>query len=583
MAGSASGLNFYQTETRNGATLTRALTLNASTTDSGSGALSVSQNGTTLDYSFAYDATVFRRSDGTNDECFSRDAADPATGFSAWSYGLYDVTTGERVNLNSGMPIAFTVNGATYNAYIGYWGLSLPSSAAGMLASGMPVKGISYDAATGNSTTTDYTAVTAAGRLVKYTKQAATLHDLDQIRFDVWVNDATNLYPGAPNNTYFEAYWDDMTSTFYVTGTIQCGNGGCTTQALPSPQAVSPAFWIRLGGVQAWSQSFGGDLYIDLQGASTPLVPANVAVAYRAQSVVYPDALPTTLYCINDCPTAASLAGYFVPGSSAASPFGASFNNYDPTATAAVTAYSTSSSSATLTDASGQAVVMTNAAALATQPQYANGVMSGRLFANLADAECTPGVSGTYCDYKVSNLPDYYVWQTGPQPWNQFAGIKDATGAYVQFAAPLSVTFAVPNSSVYGAYAGTSVVLQYGGFGQLYGFPNQCIDDTTNRVMPCNGRNARVVPAFTIPLDLTAGVVHRGTTPYLAKWLNREIRLAPKDASVCVAANLALPSGLVLPDPTGLQNPADASSGVYIGAEPTVTSAPRVIQGVVQY
>ena len=584
MTGSATSLNFYQTETRNGTTQTRALTLNALTTGSGSGALSFGQGGASTDYTFAYNADLFRRSDGATDQCFSRDASDPATGFTAWSYGLYDAATGSRLNLNSGMPITFTVNGTAYNAYVGYWGASIPATASGLLANGMPVQGVSYDPASGNSTTTDYTMVMAAGRLVRYSRQTATLHDLDQIRFDVWVNDATALYPQAPNNSYFEAYWDDATSSFYVTGVVTCGGGsGCTTAPLASPQAVSPSFWIPLGGIQAWSQSFGGDLYVDLSGATLPLNAASVTVAYRSQSVVNPGQIPAELYCLNDCPTAATLASFFTAGSTDASPYGATFNNYSATLAAGVVTYSAATGGAVLDDPSGQPVILANPAAIALQPQYLNGITTGRLFANLADAECTPGTAGQYCDYRVSNLPDYFVWQTGAQPWNQFAGLKTSSGSFVAFDAPMPVTFAVPNSSTYGPYAGTSVVLQYGGFGQLYGFPNQCVDSSSNLPIDCNAGSARVVPAFMIPLDQSVGVVHHGTTAYLVKWLNREIRLAVKDPSMCVAASLSLPVNLALPDASSLQNPADSASAIYIGSEPVITAAPRVIQGVVEY
>lgn len=578
LEGSASSLNFYQSGTRNGTRFTRALTLGVATSTSGSGVMSLDQSGTTASYQFAYDANLFRRSDGSTDSCFSRDASDPQTGVSAWSYGLYDATTGARIELNGGMPITFAVNGTSYVGYVGYWGLSLPAAAAGLVTSGMPVQGVRY-ASAGAPATVDYALQLAPGRLVKYSRRQATLRDLDQVRFDVWVGDASTLYAGAPNNTYYEAYWDDTTATFYVTGVVACGAGGCQTAVLPLPQAVSPAFWIRLGGVQAWSRSFGGDLYIDLTGAAVPLASAQVPVVYRAASTVYPGAFPATLYCLSNCPTAASLSAYFAPGSSDTSPYGASFNNFAATASAGVTTYS--ASAGVLADPTGSVIAVTNPAS--ARPDYAAGVATGRLFTTLSDALCDPAVPGQYCDYRVSALPDYYVWQTGPQPWNQFAGLRAADGSFVQFDAPLPVTFTAPNSSTYGAYAGTSVVLQYGGFGQLYGFPNACIDERTNLSVACSVAGARVVPAFTIPFDATTGIVRSGTTTYLAKWLSREIRLAPKDGSVCVAANLQLPGNLTLPDATGLANPADPNSQVYIGAEPTVTAAPRVIQGVVEY
>jgi hypothetical protein len=96
----ATGLQFYQREDRGGGqSQVTQLALNASGSTTGSGEVkTVDTNGgvtTTADYTFAYDASYFRRSDGTvnGDQCFSRDATAPGTGYSVWRYGLYDATT----------------------------------------------------------------------------------------------------------------------------------------------------------------------------------------------------------------------------------------------------------------------------------------------------------------------------------------------------------------------------------------------------------------------------------------------------------------------------------------------------------
>ena len=79
------------------------------------------------------------------------------------------------------------------------------------------------------------------------------------------------------------------------------------------------------------------------------------------------------------------------------------------------------------------------------------------------------------------------------------------------------------------------------------------------------------------------GRVSAGNTPYLVKWLDREIRFARKDLSVCANAGLTLPAGMVLPTAAELKNPADPSSDIYIGAKPTVNEPPRVIHGEVKF
>jgi len=183
----------------------------------------------------------------------------------------------------------------------------------------------------------------------------------------------------------------------------------------------------------------------------------------------------------------------------------------------------------------------------------------------------------------MGNLDVYYVWQTGSNSWNQFAAVEDATGAFVQFDAPLFVKYAVPAGAQYRSYARTTLVLPYGGFGQLWGIPGTCVDPVTNATVSCSGQNVENVAAFEIPDDPTVGIATGGQTTYLVKWPQREILFARQNLSVCTAAALNLPAGVSLPDTSNLQNATDPNSLIYIGAQPTVTGQPRVIQGIVEY
>jgi hypothetical protein len=306
-------------------------------------------------------------------------------------------------------------------------------------------------------------------------------------------------------------------------------------------------------------------------------------VVYRTQDLVYPSDLPATLYCVKDCPTADSLSAYFQPSSPEQSPFVAStFNNWNPTLAANVVQYGSDADSATLTDTNGAPVAFTDADALSARPQYQYGVRTGRLFENLADAERAPA-SGTYCDWKVNDLEVYYQWETGSSSHNQFAAVKDGSGEFVQFDAPLQVTFNVPAGAAYGDYAGKSIVLQYGGFGDLWGIPGRCVSSQTNEPVSCEENNSRYVPQFVIPYSQAQGIVTSEGKTYLVKWLDREIRFARKSLGTCDAAGLTAPAGIVLPTAADLRNPSDPGSQFYIGAKPAVTDAPRVIHGDVKY
>jgi hypothetical protein len=194
------------------------------------------------------------------------------------------------------------------------------------------------------------------------------------------------------------------------------------------------------------------------------------------------------------------------------------------------------------------------------------------------------GASAGYCDWKVNNADVYYQWQVGPNSWNQFAAVKDNSGIFVAFDAPLQLSFHVPPDAAYGQYRNTNMVLQYGGFGDLWGIPGNCVSANTNAAVSCNTPNSRYVPSFVIPYDQTLGVVTStgdDHTQYLVKWLEREIRFARKTGGECSA--LTLPLTAPLPTTTDVKNPTDSASDIYIGVKPTVTATPRVVHGEVKY
>ena len=584
LEGTASGVSYFEREQGNGGSGTKALRMTASSTTSGAGALMMQDPNNQAQFSFAYNADYYRRSDDNGEQCFARDARDPATGMSVWRYGLYDSTTGARIERHSGFPIEYTHAGTKYQGYLGYYGLSLPPAAQDTLANGDTIEKVDYG--NGNTPTrTPYTVMKAGGKLTKYTRHTRTLHEMDQIKFNTWVGmEASGMFAGAQTNTQYEMNWDEAAGAFKVTGVMNCGQNGCNTQALPQVQTVAASFWAPRGGIQGWSQQLGGELFVNLQNVGSPVDSASVQVAYRSQDLVYPSQLPSALYCVRDCPTAASMAAYFTPGTQVSSPFAnGSANNFQPTLAANVVAYTGDAANALLRDANAAPVVVdATREQLEANPQYRNGLRTGKLFVNLADAECDVA-SGTYCEWRINNLDVYYQWETGPNQYNQFAAVKDSNGQFVNLDPPLQVNFQVPQGAAYGQYAGQSIVLQYGGFGDLWGLPGICVSPTTNQEVPCDGGEARYVPSFVIPHDTTQGVVTSDGTTYLVKWLEREIRFARKDLAVCDAAGLAVPSGITLPTATDLKDPSDPASDIYIGARPSVSAAPRVIHGEVKY
>ena len=583
LEGTTDGLNFYELDAGEHGDESTAMRLATASAAGGTGRLvQSSQNGDSA-FTFAYDSGFFRRADDSTDQCFTRDASDVDTGMSVWRYSLYDASTGARINRNSGFPIDVTTGGTVYHGYLGYYGLSVPFEAQNALQNGSTVEKVDYSSGN-NPTRTSYSVVKSDGKLTKYTRHTRTLRSMDKIRFTTFVGgDASSFFVGAQPNTQYELYWDETSGTFFAGGMMACDQNGCQNQSLPSVREVSLAYFTARGGIQGYSQSLGGEVFVNLQGVSGSIDSSGVQVVFRSQDLVYPADLPAQLYCLQNCPTAGSLAGYF--GSGGASPFATgTYNNFQPTQANAVVPYTTDAATVTLRDGVNAAVTFADRDALASHPEFANGVRSGRLFTRLADAECSVG-SGTYCDYKVNDAEVYYQWETGANNWNQFAAVKDSTGALLTFDSPLPLAYTVPAEARYGQYAGKSIVLQYNGFGDLGGIPGNCVSRLTNAPASCNSQDARYVPSFAIPFDETKGQVTSidGQTAYLVKWLDREIRFAQKPLSACTSAGLALPSNVVLPTQSSLKNPSDAGSDVYIGVKPTVTAAPRVIHGDVKY
>jgi hypothetical protein len=582
--GGANGVSYFEREERDqGGTGTKALRMTASSTTSGAGSLQMSGPEGAASFSFAYNAELYRRSDDDGEQCFARDARDPDTGMSVWRYGLYDAVTGARINRNSGFPIEYTHAGTKYQGYLGYWGLSLPSAAQETLANGSTVEKVDYSSGQA-PTRTPYTVVKAGGKLLKFTRHTRNLAGIDGIKFNTFVGmEAASFFQGAQANSQYEVYWDDAAGNFKVTAQFVCGPNGCNTQPLPNEQSVAPSFWAPRGGIQGWSQSLGGELFVDLQGAGQTVNSSTVSVVYRSQDVVYPSELPQTLHCLRDCPTAASMAAYF--SGNTQSPFAAgTAGNFQATQPGNVVSYSGDAANAVLLDNAAQPIVNPLGREEMQQfPQYSNGVRTGKLFATLANAECTTG-SGTYCEWRLNALDVYYQWETGPNNWNQFAAVKDSAGNFVNLDPPLQVNFQVPQGAAYGEFAGKSLVLQYGGFGDLWGIPGVCVSRLTNEEISCeNGEEARYVPSFVIPQNVDVGRVTEGGHTYLVKWLDREIRFARKNLSVCDAAGLTVPSSMTLPTAQDLRNPADPASSIYIGTRPTVTGVPRVVHGEVKF
>lgn len=624
------GLSFYYlwkdtTTTGNFAELSLQLG-SASTANSGSGIVvtnSMSSNVlTTNAILFAYSPDYFYRNDGTINKCFNRSLNYAQE--SAWRYGLYDAVTGEHLTHLTGFPIEYTYTssnnsgtgtvGTIYNGYISYYGLSMQYGATNqvIVPTGSTVNQIIYDG-TNPPPKKPYTLINSGGKLTKYTTTTNTLSILNKLPIWYWASPpspATSIpvldgtlsgrtIPGMLSSTYYEIYWDDTAKNFVVSGESVSG----VMQPLPAPSRVANSAMVTAAngyGLSGWSQLLGGSFSIkgtDFAVLATIPTPSLTPVITQSQDVVYPQDFEAInakggLKCIGDCPTSTNADAFTGSGWG---PFAALINQ----------SYSLDPSTGNLWDGapvpvsgapSGSPVARTTAGTI-----YSGKLVTGTDMAIIQGLKPLCALAPCYSQSDVDLLtnPVYYVWQTSSDYWSQMAFLTDqATNKQVTFYPPLPVSFAVPNTSTYGNLAGSTVTLQYGDFGDLWGIPNKCVDLTNNAecvFTPGTGgyttvsTNQHWAPQFSIPFNTTDGYVTAGQTQgsisagtqYLVKALDKEIRLAEVPIVVCQALGLTKPVTITkLPSSTDWIDPRP-----LLGTKPVLNPvpAPQVIDGVKQY
>jgi len=549
-----------------------ALAMSASSTSSGSGTMHIGNTGNgggAVDFDFAYDPSYFHRSDGTHDQCFDRSRANAS--LAVWQYGTYNANDGTRVDqAHPGFPVLATSGGNSYYGFANYWGINFQGLD---IPDGTPASGVTVtDQRPGN--TTAYALNKVGGKLTKWTQASATLAALDGLPFQ-YSGDLTGRTTGNANVAGFNNWvlqWNATPGNFTVVGVQSCGQNGCVTSQL-NPVATVNADAFDTVPVSGWASSYGGNINIPPSGAPHT---SSDAVYYYTQSTVIPGSTSLSLYCLSQCPTGAQLAGLASGGTTA---FANSTGTQWFSAPGAANTVSYSFGATGLVDGSGAAVTLEQAPA---NSQYQNGVQSGWLLDTpLTNANCPAGTpSSTVC--QPANPASYYTWQTGPNQWNQSLWLTSG-GQVVPFDPPQNIAYTVPAGAAYGSYAGLPIFLQFNGFGNLQGIPGTCVDPTDNSAVDCGTTGASYVPMFSIPdgTTLTLPAPPGGTsTPLIVKALQGAILLKSLGSNAAQCSNmtltpLALPAG-------GLHDPSDSADSEYLGTTPTVTSAPKVIDGVKQ-
>jgi hypothetical protein len=554
-----------------------ALAMSANATTSGSGTMLVGANGggNPVNFNFAYNPSYFHRNDGSNDECFDRARADAT--LAVFQYGTYNANDGTRVDqAHPGFAVLATDAGTPYYGFANYWGINFQGLD---IPDGTPVSAIHViDQRPGN--TTPYALSKVGGKLTRWAQVSTTLGALDGIPITSGA-DLTGLTSGnaavtGANNWVIQ--WNSSGGAFTVVGRQSCDSNGCVTSAV-NPVATVNASAFNTIPISGYANSYGGNLNIPPTGS--PHTAADAVFYYNQSTLIPGGAIALTLYCLSQCPTGAQLTGY--SGATLTTPFANGTDTQWFSAPSIANSVPYTFGAGGLMDGAGAAVTLEQASQYPPGSPYAqNGIQTGWLLAApLTNADCPAGMpAGSIC--QPANPPIYYTWQTGPNQWNQSLWLTTG-GSVVAFDPPQNIAYTVPQGSAYGSYAGLPILLQFNGFGNLQGIPGECVNPTDNSAEDCSISGASYVPMFSLPDGTTMmlpSLSGASSTPVIVKALNGAILLkslgsGAAECSTMTLTPLPLPAG-------GLHDPSNPSDSEYLGTMPTVSAAPRVIDGVLQ-
>ncbi len=470
-------------------------------------------------YHLAYNAGfVVRKKVAGNDEVKAFDRTSFET--FPWRYGLYDNTSEARVNRNSGFGIR--TQGGDYG-FAGYHGLWFPDHV--QVTTGMTVVRPSHE--NGGSSQT-YTVFVAPGRLEKRTRTSSTLGNLKNEDMHSWDNQAqrpimvrwtgTDLVKVSAFDQQSQR-WQEINPPVSILGQYQ------------------PGWWVGFN-----SPARGEINIVWPNGNPTDATPVSIWS-------VTPVTADSAELANGDLP----LYGYFQMLRSNITQNQANWQNnespYFPDATNVNEGkvYSFAKASLVL-QLAGQPVTLANGVTI--EGRNGGGLHSGPL---LGAALNNLG--------EIQNQTVNYRWQIGTQSWNQLRALRDANNAFVAFDPPLEFSY-THNDPQNVRFHNKVFRLEYQGHGQLHGIPHEEA-----------GNTGRWYPVFGIP---TGTVLTNNAGIYKVKVLEAEQRMT----EIQNAQQVIQSQGFDL-DNT-LTPPADAWRDPAIGTKPSVTGAPRYIDGVRQ-
>jgi hypothetical protein len=542
----------------------RARTADSDTHDDGMGGTQTDQGA----YVVAFDANDFLRGKdadnsgtidpSTEETCTSR--TDFTT--NVWNYNLYyesagtfmgkPVTAGQRVELNSGYPFVYDNNGTQVNGNVSYWGLWTEDGVS--IPDGATITKVSYD---NSSASENQTLHIAPGKLVRRTAHMGNLTDFQGQEFQYF-----GFLPSNPNvyGQYFVTVGDGtggMTANhFYATDSFVWGDNGPVRTALGSAEDVTPTTDGMTLDMQ--SDALGGQVIFVYDSS---VAAANWTITYYTQdfinsadSTLFASSTTATLYCYDRC-LKGGIDSAAVQAATSEQDFyhSTSFNLSAPwTYTATV-----SNGKVILTDDSNGLEVSTDGLDLSAFG-HDWGIASGEMVTDTSVLTST---------WDIYNTVQSYHWETGSNDWNHMVTVVDANNNTVNFDPPLSFNYThVAGNDANGSttYVGQTFLLQYGGPGQLWGFPG--VQDANNRWSPA--------------VDLASGseLTDANSNVFVVKEMESEQHMKDVPLSDCSSLDVTgLMASLPLPTASDI-----GAVSITLADKPTVADAPAVIAGEVQ-
>lgn len=478
----------------------------------------------------AFDTLPYKNDDQTG-TCLSRNSFVE----SVWRYGLYDINDGAEVEVNSGFPFIYDSNqdgSLDQRGYASYWGVWTEDETANL--SGVNAQRETFDGSTGE----EYQIIQASGRLVKKTVVSLELSELSGVQFEYYEWDEET-----GNGEQYLLEYDNSEEAFVKVASIQYGDEGREITDLETPLAIDLEEGYNL---YMYSEQLGGGVqYLDGSSAITFFNQAFINGSETAAGELFENGT-ATLYCYQNCPLtglgSADLANYDSP-----------FTSSDELSAPIEYSISNTGDNALELMLNGEVVSFPEGVDEDSDLYYKWGFFSGGMTTD------TSGMSSVYDIYDVEIIDVYYEFETGPSSWNKQTSLLDTSGKIISFDQPLNFTYRHSDendrSTSAGRFDDQMVLMNYGGYGDLWGIPGKMDEE-----------QGYYVPAFS----LADAVMLGRDNQYVVKALDIEQRMQPADGQ-CTSLAISDPAA---PIPVGLEGELNNDP------VPNVTDAPRYIAGV---